>query len=785
MALDIDYNIATQNVRAVIRSSWGRGKAYKQKVIRNIESYYVETSLDNDADQWELQIGDPNGDLLSLFNRDSEATVQLFGVGQRAKAQIPMLTGVTDEYGYSDEGTLTLSGRDMSSLATDSGVPPKKWEKIQAWDLVGKQALGLGFQRTNLSKDGGAGLIVKKVQYTDGGETYWEFWHRIYRWEKLWIWTEPDGMLVAGKLVYGNNPRYFFGEPRRGDTTAHRRMYVPVESLEVKKSTQARIGDVWVYAQSGKTGFIVTQADPTTRHWLKRPRKLMMDVNAKNPQEAKKLAWEEIFESKVGSVEYKVTIADPGFKIEQNSVCFLNLPDPGISGEFFIVGTRCEIGESGYLIEVRLREKNYALSARKPEAPVVKSTQAPNALGVKDEYPSAVDEIENIPDGWGNYYTKAATKWHGPWDYDLFLACLMGITQQETVFKNIRSNGGPGGSGIEWYKWDQVGTTASVDPQGRGRGAGGLPVDKFGRTLTQWREIFANEPGIYVGRQWAVGPMQLLSLGLKQEADHFLTPNKEDEYGGGRWHPEHNIMEGAEYFRYCLKVTVKDSGRPDDIWMGASGYYHGPAAPVPGDSYSMNVKKFVMDDPGYLELVKNARKAAQDAAKAKTKAGFDDQFPDSEGNELPDGITTNSPQSLALLTHIKTNGSHIDITHVDYELLRRVNAVGAAMSRTVLITSGYRPAGHPGDPAGAAANGGDTQWYLWERYINNGRPEKFLAANPVPGSNHMRGEAVDAEIGGNPFWKVVTPATGAIYKLHGLADGRDPVHVVRSEIEHP
>src|SRR5436190_3648228 len=161
---DINYWAATQNVRALVRSHWGGSKRYRTKVLKQVENYFVETSLDNDADPWSLSIGDPEGHLLSIFHRDAEAHVKIFGVGRAVNAQLPLLTGIADELHFSDDGILTLSGRDMSSLAMDSALAPKKWQQIRAWELVHNQAVELGFQHTQLAKNGPKGdRIIKKV----------------------------------------------------------------------------------------------------------------------------------------------------------------------------------------------------------------------------------------------------------------------------------------------------------------------------------------------------------------------------------------------------------------------------------------------------------------------------------------------------------------------------------------------------------------------------------------------------------------------------------------------
>src|SRR5215831_8997099 len=206
---DLHPNITT--VKAVVTTRW-KGSAYRPLTVNSLESYYVDTSLDNDADAWTMDIGDPYGDLKALLHRDNEVRVQLFGVGRKLHY---IMTGIADDVDFQD-GTWTVAGRDLSSLATDSAVLPHRWAKARAWSIVKSQAHELGFKDTNLSHTG----IVKKVQYTDGSETYWDFWYRLYRQEKMWLWTTPTGILVGSKLNYDHHPYYYFGDERDGDSKA-------------------------------------------------------------------------------------------------------------------------------------------------------------------------------------------------------------------------------------------------------------------------------------------------------------------------------------------------------------------------------------------------------------------------------------------------------------------------------------------------------------------------------------------------------------------------------------
>lgn len=751
-----DYNVLTENVRVALTTRWGKS-GYKPRVIRKqINSFYVDTALDNDADPWQLEINDINGDYMDVLKRDAEVRVQIFGVGAK-KTGIPMLTGIADDIEYGDDGILKITGRDYTSLAIDSALPPGQFQNILAWRLVEKQARQLGFSRTRLARQGPAGTVVKKLQETDGSETYWQFWHRLYRKERMWIWTEPEGTLVADKLNYENDPRYFFGIARKKDPRHIQRMYVPVESFTLRKSTQTRLAEVQVYGHKGDNGiWSGRQIDPTMKGWLKRPLKIMMDTEAHSKREAIKTAWEEIFEGKIGAVECSITISDPGFPIEQNTVCVLHLLDPEISGEFFVVGSRVRADSEGYVQEVRLREKQYAISRRVPADIKIKRTRQEKDDVTATIFEEELSGVADMPEEWSQYFVKAANKWAGPWDYNLFLATLIAICHQETGgrFVNVRGLGGPGDADWEeWYPWNPTVTQRRVpDPYGRNPRVVTTQgdVDEKGRTHEQWKAAFANEPGPYFGGTLAVGPMQLYTASFKYQADHMLTPGREDQYGGGRWHPEFNIMVAAEVLRGKLKNANADSGRQIDMWAGVSLYGHNahlyrPGVPTP---YAISVKNMVLNDPGYLAAVKTAREEAKNALASGELPSVVVTGDPGDSRVSVAGGFNNSAAALAQLTALRPQ-SGVDIQHVNYELLRRLNSFCVNKGVVATITSGYRSYAH--------------QKELWNRYVRSGYSETYLAANPAKGSNHMRGQALDVVINGVYIGKRYSNATMSLF----------------------
>lgn len=743
----VDLHPGISSVRAIVTTRWG-GRAYRPRIIRKIESYTIDTALDTDADTWHVDIGDPYGELVDTLDRDSEVRVQLFGVGNGPDY---IFTGIADEVTFGDDGVMALSGRDLSSLAMDSTVPPQQLRHVRAWSVVEQQAKEIGFQRTHLAK----GQMVRKVQHTDGSESYWEFWYRLYRKEKMWIWTEPNGTLVADVLNYGSNPVYFLGTPKADDPAHIKALSIPVEQFSIRKSTQARVEEVWVYYHKGKVGWHEIAKDPTMRAWTKKPRKILLDSDAHTPKAARKTGWEEIFEGKVGEIEFTVTIPDPGFMLQQNQIARFRIPEFNISGDFFVVGVQAQAGASGAIQQLRLRDRKMALTNRIPSEPKALGGSGPNKLTVQTELGQQILGGADVPAGWGNYFVNAANEWHGPWDFNLFLACLLAISYQETdgTFQNERQNGGPGGDHITWRPPPQS-IAANVYTVG---------------SLNDWKAQFANEAGDgFVSTDFGVGPMQLTSIGVKHEADDHFKLNFRDEFQGGRWHPEHNIWAGAKLFRTSLDQLNANPNNDDDIWLGVMAYNRGVQGAITYfnqnnklSSYAMNVKKIVNTDPGYLADVKTARDTAiQNAALPGTKP---DNLFDQAPAPAPGRI--NSDTAIQSLQWLNAESANVDLAHVDWRLLSAVNSLGAAIGQVITVTSGFRTFAQQ-----------EAAW-------NNQNHDPLLAANPhTTTSNHQIGEAVDCTINGKAIGLVVSAATMEKYGIHCsvyVRFGTDPVHVTR------
>ena len=546
-----------------------------------------------------------------------------------------------------ESGIMRISGRDISAVAADSMTPGKHYRHVKAHAIVEQQARELGIRNFALSKVG----QVKKTQYTDGSETYWEFWHRLYRKEKAWIWCGPAGTLFAGRLNYEDRPNLYFGVPRADMPVGIRDLFIPVTQCEYRKNTQQRVGEVWVFGQKGDNGFIVKAKDPTMGGWIKRPRKIIQDSESHSAKAALKTGWEEIFEGKVGAIELTISVPETKHVIRQNQVARIRIPPMGIDDNFFIVGVRRQASPDGFMQEVRLRELRYAISRRTPQDPKLETRKPGAKLG------TSIGVDLGIRDEWDNYFVKAAKAHHGPWDFTLFLATLLGICEQETGFQNINNLGAPGEDRVEWYPWTGgVHKITRNDPENPAAGATATPTSKDGkgRTRAQWMACFQNE-----SPDFAVGPMQLYSIGFKHAADDHFKLNNRNEFSGGRWHPEHNIWAAAQALRIKCRAAGLDTGKDADIWAGVSLYGHDAHTYRPGvpTKYARSVKNKVHNasdsgDP-FLQIVQESLQNAREAAKAME----DGDTSAANGNAgVSFGLPKNAAEALKILEQERMPG---------------------------------------------------------------------------------------------------------------------------------
>lgn len=572
--------------RAIITSKF-RAKSYASKAVAHVESTHIDSSMDTDSDGWQISIGDVDDDLIETLRRDTEVRVAIYAFDSALQA---LHMGFADEVTIDESETLQISGRDVSAPAVDSILLPHQYKHVRPHTFVAQQARSLGIGgRLRLAH----GNAFKKFN-TDGTESFWEAWYRIYRKRRMWLWCEPDGYIVADGLNYTDDASYFIGTP----TSSHRsKHFLPVERAEWRKNTTERVGQVFVIGSKGDNEFMGKAADPTTSQWIKRPRRIVQSTDAHNEKQAIREAWEEIFESKVGSVEWRVVIANPGHVIRQNRMAFVNIPKIGLKGTMFIVGTRIAADENGFYQEVRLREKNFAISRRKPDDPVLSKGHddlTPEQIALTTGHAGV--NAHGIR--WWDYFVDAARATHGQYGFTQWLGFLLACCEPESGFFNSRE----GHEGVDWRP----------PPP---RSASGEDVRLGGGAYQKWRNEFANNPGNPLSPHSygaGVGPMQLTTMSYKQAADARGIPaygvtaaqsHADPEYLGGRWNPRHNIMQGA----VVLHSYGKGYPGRDSFFREIYAHYNGGPRP-PSVSYAradhvmkLYREKYFPNIPGWIK----------------------------------------------------------------------------------------------------------------------------------------------------------------------------------------
>lgn len=577
-------------VRSVITSRF-QGKNYRSVDTVDVEAYSVDSAMDTDTDSWTLQIGDPEHEFTEVLRRDNEVRVNLYGLGDGKVMNLH--TGFADEITLDESSILSFTGRDITAVAVDSQRPPGNFRLVRPHVFVGKDARELGIANR---------LLLAKADpfqkfNVDGSETWWEVWYRLYRKRSMWIWAEPDGTLIAGKLNYNSNPTYYFGGKSGSRGTLQREGWLPVETVEIRSNKQQRVWEVFVIGSRGDVAFIAKARDNTISQWIKKRQTFLRSSTAHNAAEARVEAWEELFEGKVGAVEIKLTIADPGFIVRQNRIARVNIPEVGLKGDYFVVGAQVYgTAQQGMYQVVRLRERNYAISRRRPDDPSVEEAPSEEAQFT----PGGVGASLGIR--WRWHFVEAANRFHGAWPYKLFLGVLISICHQESGFANVRE-----GSHEEYPT---------------------NPPSVFNRTAyNKFAASFANDSKYgRVSREYGVGPMQLTSRGYKERADE-LGGTSPDELVGARWNPRWNIMAAAEVLRAKLSAVGAEQsiGRGGDpyelIWPGVKAYNGAGSA---ADRYMRSVKSLY--DDTYKDQVDEAVKAGQSAAREN------DEFVEETGN---------------------------------------------------------------------------------------------------------------------------------------------------------
>lgn len=536
-------------VKARIISKFAKA-GYTPREVRSIENFFVDSAMDTDADSWTVAVGDPYHELTDVLNRDNEVRVTLFASKDGTLTNLQ--TGFCDEITLNEDNVLQFSGRDLTAVAADSQRPYGSFRLVRPHVFVGDDARKLGIgQSLNL-----ANVPMFQRFNVDGSESYWEVWYRLYRKRQMWIWADPDGTITANTLNFASTAKYKFGESESSGE-------IKVERVEWRSNKKQRIWQVHIFGSRGDISFVSTPPaeDSAIRDWIKKPVLMLTSSTARNPQQARSEALEEIFESQVGALEIKLVVANPGFLIQQNNMARVDLPTIGLQGDFYIVGVK-SMGslDEGLVQEVRLREKNFALSKRVPDPPVI-------GVGGVAETPSEQNQFGpgGVAQGiaqiggvrWRFHFVEAANKHHGPWPFYLFLGVLLAICEVESGFRNVRHGGGsneyPG----------SVGHVPSMITE---------PV-----AFRKFASEFANEKRYgRINEDLAVGPMQLFSVAPKELADR-LGGSEPDELAGGRWEPRWNIIAGASWVRTKLRESgiegaLRSGNAYDIIWQGLAGY---------------------------------------------------------------------------------------------------------------------------------------------------------------------------------------------------------------------
>jgi cell wall-associated NlpC family hydrolase len=580
-----------RSVSAIIQAELGR-KGMRQFPVTRIAAYTVDAGMDTDTDPFSIDLSMPREDMSVLLQRDTEVRVNLFTNTTKKVEQLH--SGIADRITFdSDDRMLSITGRDFSCVATDTDAAPGKWKHVQPAAFIAKRAHALGISNVQIVKCSEIGTVI-----TDGSETEWAFWYRLMREKNMWLWFEPTGRMIGDKLGYSIAASYYFGEPNaRGHRGVEGGGWIPVERLEITKSDQGRVGEVWVYGEDPKTKktYFGRGIDTSIKSWKRRPVKIITSTTAKSAKDVKKQADDEVFESIVGSTEVVLTIRDPGYVIRQNTMATINLTDLDFSGTWFVVGVRVRGGAEGFYQEVRLREKGFALSKRVPDPPKLR-----NDLNDPSEnrVPSSIAAA--LTAGGVRYaeaFQRATQEFKGGWDYATFLGVLLSIASHEHGDgqpKNVRQSHDGATNGVEWYPIPTAASRAGVeiptDPiTGRPILEGSLPDAQ-----QEWRQTFANAAGNpynpFGGEEAGVGIMQLTSPSYKRWADEYGWNGKAKpgEYDGGRWNPESNIRAGARAFAEKLQAVHANPLNPDDIWRGVRAYNgSGPAA----EAYRVAVKR--------------------------------------------------------------------------------------------------------------------------------------------------------------------------------------------------
>lgn len=570
-----------RHAHATIALVPGKGKIRRFNVPR-IESWQIEQAIDNDADQFSLDIGDSMGQLLDGLDRDVEVRANVFATGLNGRVW-QMFSGLADIDQLASTKTNSIQGRDVpSAILLDTDAEPNRWRGVTPKVFLTDRGKKLGLTDVSIAPMKEIGTL-----WTDATEKEWAFWWRIARMGGCYMWTRNTGRLMIDRLGYSISKfNYSFGHARRGEQASE---WIRVVDVTATSTKQTRLGKVVVYGQDTKKAGnirIGIARDESIAAWMRKPTTLLTSTTAKTQKDLDAEAGVEMFESKVGAQEYTLVVRDIAIPIEQNTMARVNLPEYGLVGHFFIVGVT-RTGSADALIQtVRLRERGFAVSKRVPDAPVVQKTPDSARNKPTANIGGYLDQ-QGIPNG--SSYVRAANEFGraNGWDLSYFLGVLLSISAQETggSFANVRERGT-----TEWTPKPKQNIFSPPDNI-----FGGAPFTPgSGESVQAWKALFANDPGNPLNplapHDAGVGPMQLTTHGYKVWADEFGWDgvSKSDEYEGGRWNPDSNIRAGAKALYAKIQAVSADPTNPETIWAAVRAYNgSGDAA----ERYMQQVKK--------------------------------------------------------------------------------------------------------------------------------------------------------------------------------------------------
>jgi cell wall-associated NlpC family hydrolase len=622
----------------------GAGLPTEHRLV-HVENWQTEQSMDNDADTFSLSLGDSDGEVLAALGRDTEARVSLF-ITNEQKSTTQVFAGIAADVGLNAEFTQTLEGQDVPYSVLDTDSEPGRWRHQPLRTFLLQRGAKLGLTNISIPTLGEVGTI-----WTDGTEKEWSLWYRLVRNKGLYMWSSNTGRLIIDYLNYAPSSfTYSFGTPLAGTRDSD---WIKVIDVQRTSSKNTRVGKVLVYGANPKQKLtrIGKAIDPFTENWARRPTLVIASTTAHTQAAVQKEAANELFESMVGTQEYVLTIRDSDTLIEQNKTARINLPDYGLAGIYYVVGIARSATDEGFVQQVRLRDRGFALSERIPTAPQAKAQQGEN-----DSTANLGTALRNQGIRWADAFVRAAREFgqQNGWDLSLYLGVLLSICANESNFLNVRE-----GSHTTEEEWTPRPTTAAdpnLSPKNPVTGEPEFPAPTLTERVRNWMHAFANEPGSPGNPNGSaaagVGPMQLTTQGYKDWADEYGFGNgytgvaKKGEYDGGRWNPPSNIRAAARALYTKIQAVGADPNNPDTIWAAVRAYNGiGQAA----ENYMQRVKATYHSK--YEQKASAVVTSSPDTVRGSAQRVFNFpngdtiRLPDSAPNEVAKAITN----ALALL----------------------------------------------------------------------------------------------------------------------------------------